>query len=188
MTDSERKALRTKYIAEYLELTGENLLCIEKKRGLSYYKNSAKRNIVKLTAEFFNIPHDRLVGGFKTVEDVKARQFISYLLDEMKVTKVETSKVLNQNHASVINAINRVKGYISVDEDYQKEYNDYKEHCLKHLKPLPKSCTKLTPEQVKAIQYSLNKGGITQKELAEIYNVGERTIRKAFKNKYYTCT
>lgn len=183
MIEQEKKELRDRYIKEYKELTGNILLCIEKKRGLSYYKNSAKRNLLPLTAGYLKLSEEKIKISRKHVY-TNARMMVMYLLYEMKATRVETGKMFDQDHTTVTRAINTVAGYLEVDEEWKQNYEEYKAFCMANLKPLDKFCRKLTKEQVAAIQYSLKKGGITQEGLATIYNVGIRTIRRAFKGEY----
>lgn len=185
----ERKKLRDRLCAEYKRLTGVAVAqLIEKKirrNSIKDYSGLGKKHLLDISCEYLKLKKEDVLGPSRKVELVKCRQMIGYLLTEMGITREDVYPILGyKDHSTVVHGVTAVKGYLKVDKEYRQEYKQYKEYCLgemdkrKKVNPPP-----LDPEQIAAIQYSIKKGGITRKELAEIYGVAPGTISKYTKEK-----
>lgn len=190
----ERKKLRDKLAAEYTRLTGFYLTMIEqvsnKRNRLSHYRTVAKRYLLDVSSEYFQVRKEDIIGQSRKANLVKCRHMISYLLFQVKLPKEHIGKILDKDHSTIIHGIDTVKGYLAVDEEYKEQYEKYKNYCIKELDKKIVTPKKLTPEQTDAVLYSIKKGGITYRELAQIYEVsiaaisaiGRRNGKKRYKN------
>jgi len=174
----QKKKLRDGYIAEYKRLTGARLFCVET-TGMSVqnYGPTAKKHLLDITCDYMQLSKELVTSSSRKPELVKVRQMIAYLLTQMKITREDIYPILGYTEGSTVtHTVQRIKDLLSVDKTFKEEYLAYKKHCLEQLKPLVRPLNKLTEEQQKAIIDSLKKGGITQAELADIYQVHENTI------------
>lgn len=190
ITDPEqKKKLRDGYIAEYKRLTGNTLICAEKifSRSVSGYSWLAKKHLLDITCDYMQLSKAVITGNSRKPELVKVRQMIVYLLTEMKITREKIYPILGYTEGSTVtHSVHKIKDQLSVDKTFKQEYIAYKEHCLRELTKLIKPSKILTKEQKDAIILSLKKGGITQKELGEIYEVSRsriQAIHRAHKQK-----
>jgi len=179
--EQEKKKLRDGYVAEYKRLTGNTLICAEKifSRSISGYSWLAKKHLVDITSEYMNMDKTWITSSSRKPEIVKVRQMIIYLLTEMKIKREEIYPIVGYTDGSTVtHSVQKIKDLLSVDKTFKEEYLAYKKHCVEQLKPLIRPINKLTKEQEVAIISSIKKGGITQKELAEIYGVHRNVIVK----------
>jgi predicted transcriptional regulator len=176
--DNEKKLLRDGYIEEYKRLTGHKLLCVEqkRKRRITKYQGVARKHILLVAAEYSGIPLDDIIGKSRRREIVAIRQLISFLLREMRITLTEIGRIVNSDHTTVMSTIDLLTGRMSVDKEFKAEYREFKEYCLEKLDGNRR--TLLDTHQKKAIVDSYRGGGISSKELAEIYNVDQSTINR----------
>ena len=177
----EKKKLVQQYKEEYKRLTGKDLMCSEvpRKRGIGKYRKVARKYIVDISAEYFEINKEELIGESKKGNLPKARQYIAYLLNETKETYSETARILQyKDHSTVIHNIKVLKDELSVNKYAAEEYKKYKEYILTELEKRFIKKNQLTKEQIDAVLYSVKKGGITRQELADIYQVSRNTINQ----------
>lgn len=183
----ERKKLRDRLSAEYKRLTGLPLTTIEgtvnKRQKLSQYKAVAKKHLLDISSEYFQIGKEILIGESRKAALVKCRHMVFYFLHQVKMPKEQIAQLVGKDHSTIIHAISTVKGYVTVDKEYKEEYEKYKNYCIKELEKNFKKQNSLSKEQKDAILYSIKKGGITYKELAEIYGVSTGTISGIKNNK-----
>jgi hypothetical protein len=175
--EQEKKRLRDGYAAEYKRLTGETLACLVRTLSLQNYGPTAKRHLLDITSAYMNMDKTWITSSSRKPELVKIRQMIVYLLTEMKIIREEIYPIVGYAEGSTVtHSVQKIKDLLSIDKTFKEEYLAYKKHCVEQLKLLIRPINKLTQEQEIAIISSLKKGGITQKELAEIYGVHRNVI------------
>lgn len=177
----KRKELRDQMCAEYKRLTGVEVKIMEIVRPMPQYIPSARKYLISISCKYLQVDEKEVLGKSRKMHLVKCRQMAVYLLYKMRVKVEEIKRIMNYvDHASISHAVETVKGYLKVDKNYKEEYDKYKTHCLAELENYigtnhPNKRI-LDKEQVKAIMYSIQKGGISHKELADIYQVSTTTI------------
>jgi hypothetical protein len=182
--EQEKKKLRDGYVAEYKRLTGNTLICAEKifSRSVSGYSWLAKKHLLDITSEYMSMDKTWITSSSRKPEIVKVRQMIIYLLTEMKIIREEIYPIVGYADGSTVtHSVQKIKDLLSVDKTFKQEYIAYKEYCLHELTKLIKPSKILTKEQKDAIILSLKKGGITQKELGEIYEVSRSRIQAIYR-------
>lgn len=95
--------------------------------GFRSIKKQSIKDAIQMTAEYFDIPEQRILSKGRSQSVVKARQMLSYYLHtELGVKPGLTGDYLNRDRTTIMYCIQRVRDICYVDSDYKKEYTDYK--------------------------------------------------------------
>jgi chromosomal replication initiation ATPase DnaA len=80
--------------------------------------------VQKLICEYFKTNWQLIEGPSREQKFVDARFAYCYIMvEQYKQSKKATGRDVKKHHTSVMHAINEVKGYIKVDDDYRLRIN-----------------------------------------------------------------
>ena len=96
----------------------------EKHISMSVKRQHATRAIERV-CETMDVTWPELIGKSRERRISEPRNVLFYILHKVyKLSSTETGKMLNRNHATVLNGSNRVEGFITYDKNFKNQIEE----------------------------------------------------------------
>jgi chromosomal replication initiation ATPase DnaA len=90
-----------------------------------YNINFRKSQLINYVCDHYNVGVSDITGLSRIGRVRDARNLIMYCLHKvLKITCIETGRIVNRNHATVLNGSRRVMNYIETDKEYNQFVNE----------------------------------------------------------------
>lgn len=119
MSQDEVKELVDFLKKDFRIKTGMNLVAFPEVKRVGKCKIP---EVADMTAGFFNLSVEQLCEVTRRREIIRARQMLCALLRKMRYKLKEIGAFLNQDHTTIIHAINKFESYMATEEDYKLQY------------------------------------------------------------------
>jgi predicted RNase H-like nuclease (RuvC/YqgF family) len=136
-------------------------------------------SIIVFVADYYKIPIDLVLSTSRKREYVKVRQVSCYFIREL-INRISLQKIANNfpgkcknglmDHATIISAINKVKGYIETDKSFKREIEDLTQKIKEDLKIIPHVETESERKQ----RLLLNENIYLKDEITNLHNTINR--------------